>query len=375
MNRQSPYLITLFFVGMALMAACSKKSFNASEGSVDQQCVDVRPEVKCQVQCTDGSCLRQFDYTINAESQVTDALFVVDNSGSMSEEQAEMASKFPSFLNMLSNVDYRLGVITTDVSVTGGGPSANNGFGALQDGKLIPFQSGVKFLDRSTPANTAQSLFQNTVRRNETLVCERNNYNRNFCPSGDERGLLAAAMAIERNEGSFIRPTGHLAIVILSDEDEGSDGYNNLIDAREQPQNFLNFFRNRFPHKSLNVHSIIIQPNSTAGRNCFVQQSSTPGPDGQYGTVYADLTRIAGGVFGNICAPTYTSQLQIIGQAVSQTREVLPCSPLNGDVEVSFNPEPSYDVEVVKNLAQNEIMFSRALPIGTKIRFQFSCAR
>jgi hypothetical protein len=49
---------------------------------------------------------------------MTDIVFVVDNSGSMSEEQANLANNFEYFIYKLqsSNADYQIGVITTDQS-------------------------------------------------------------------------------------------------------------------------------------------------------------------------------------------------------------------------------------------------------------------
>ncbi len=47
-----------------------------------------------------------------------DMLFVVDNSGSMSDEQAMLADSFQTFIDqfMLRNVDFHIGIITTDVT-------------------------------------------------------------------------------------------------------------------------------------------------------------------------------------------------------------------------------------------------------------------
>jgi len=48
--------------------------------------------------------------------QEVDVLFVIDNSGSMAEEQAQLAQNFAAFLNVLegAGASYRLGVTTTD---------------------------------------------------------------------------------------------------------------------------------------------------------------------------------------------------------------------------------------------------------------------
>ncbi|MGZ3461712.1 MAG: vWA domain-containing protein, partial [Archangium sp.] len=53
-------------------------------------------------------------------AQKTDILFVIDNSGSMAEEQAAIATELPAFLDELRGgndveQDFRVGVITTSV--------------------------------------------------------------------------------------------------------------------------------------------------------------------------------------------------------------------------------------------------------------------
>jgi hypothetical protein len=372
MKRQFLSLLLLFSSSALFFAACSEKSFNSAPGSVFQQCVKDRPEVKCELSCKDANtCVRKFDYSIDAQGQVTDILFVVDNSGSMYQDQLEMASKFPSFLNSISNINYRIGITTTDISSPSNTADANNGNGALQDGKLISFQNGAAFLTGSLGAATEQTYFQNTITRQETLKCENSNYDRNSCPSGDERGIFAAALTIQNNYSDFIRPAGHMAVVFLSDEDEGSDGQ--LVDAREVPANFINNFKAKFPSKSLKAHSIIIQPNTAIGQSCYNEQAREA-IQGQYGRVYAQLTSSTSGVLGNICAANYTNQLQEIGQSVSQTREVLPCTPIDNSLKVSYNPVPPYSVTFTVDAFQNEVLFSKALPKGTKIQFQFNCA-
>ncbi len=62
-----------------------------------------------------------------------DILFVLDNSGSMSEEQARLARNFPAFVDRLDGMgaDYRIGITTTDVAHPGCGAGATPENGAL----------------------------------------------------------------------------------------------------------------------------------------------------------------------------------------------------------------------------------------------------
>src|SRR5687767_12360496 len=52
-----------------------------------------------------------------------DILFIVDNSGSMADDQRRIAASFDVFINELSQVaiaDYQIAVVTTDLSTDGG---------------------------------------------------------------------------------------------------------------------------------------------------------------------------------------------------------------------------------------------------------------
>jgi hypothetical protein len=61
---------------------------------------------------------RALDIDLNRD---VDILFVIDNSGSMAEEQARLARNFPAFIAALDDMqaDYRIGVTTTDVAHPG----------------------------------------------------------------------------------------------------------------------------------------------------------------------------------------------------------------------------------------------------------------
>ncbi len=389
-------LLAFFLIVMGLMlGACSEKQFNASGESVFQQCLDARPDVRCIPVCReDGTCVDQYDYIVDTEAQSKDILFVVDVSGSMSDEQARMGEMFPNFINILAGVDYRIAITTTDVRDTfdlrdnTNRPDIVNGHGDFQDGELVPFNDGSYFLDGSLPLLTEQRFFEDTIKWEQTLTCERNNYVEAHCPSGDERGILAAAMTFEKNPANFIRPIGHMALVILSDEDEGAGGdvLNSIAEPhREQPDRFIDYFKTIYPYKSLSVHSIIIQPKNLVPRSeiqnngetrCFNAQDNNNAPDGKYGFVYAALAGMTeGGVVGDICAndQNYTDQVREIGENVSIFRDTLACSPDNGDVDVELIPDPGYNIELIKNLSQNEILFAEPLPPGTQVRVRYSC--
>ncbi len=386
MNIKQVLLFLFFIVGMTLMlGACSDKDFSAAPGSVYTQCVDVRPEVRCIETCNDsGHCTKDFDYTIGSSAQEKDILFINDVSGSMYFEQQRMGSMFPNLLNNLRDVNYRVAITTTDISSADNPAHPKNGNGAFQDGRLVPFTSGRYFLDGTL--SNEQSLFEQAIAWEQTDLCERNGYDydsrgnvvppsQQQCPSGDERGLIASYMTFRNNYENFIRPVGHMAVVILSDEDNDGDTskgeFRHLDTNIENPNNYIERFRELYPNKSLSFHSIVIQPGDT---QCFNQQLQPGHPPGRYGQTYAELSSLTDGIRGDICAnnSNYASQLNAIANSISQARDILPCRPINDQVDIQYIPEPSQQVEVIKNFSQNEIIFQN-LPANTQIRLKYTC--
>jgi hypothetical protein len=366
---------------------------------------------------------------ISASLGKVDILFVDDNSGSMSFEQKRMADRFANFISALDskNVDYRIGIITTDISSAANPARTINQNGALQDGKLIAFPNGTFFLSKGVGSvQDRQGWFAQTIQRSETTTCEnfiKSNpnvlsgstaYNDN-CPSNDERGIMAANMTISNNPSSFIRPEAHLSIVILSDEDVRSSNYYKsnsfMISDSDLPQNLVSNVGSKFPGKTLSVHSIIVKPGALqavtldqlnavlldlnhdpvgAGYNptkyfandstdasnpnsCLNQQGTQiPGAGfgGSYGYFYAVLTRITGGVEGNICDADYGSQLGSMGSSIAEkVKEVkLRCADAS-DLSVSMSPPSA----ITSSISGSTLIFSDFIPAGTEVSVSYSC--
>jgi hypothetical protein len=155
-----------------------------------------------------------------------DIIFVVDDSGSMSEEQSNLASNFPMFAQLLDSytvgngqpLDYRIAVTTTgrpiDYNIDLGG-----GFGTVPehetgpDGAFLNNCNNPKRWLEKTDANMAQ-----------TLGCRAN-----VGTSGAsiEMPLLMSKRALaervqDNTNAGFIRSDALLAVVVLTDEDDAS---------------------------------------------------------------------------------------------------------------------------------------------------------
>lgn len=345
-----------------------------------------------------------YEDVITVDGGKVDVLVVDDNSASMSYEQSQLANRFSGFIQNLDNqsIDYRIAVTTTDISGPGNESRAINGNGALQDGRLIAFPGGSKFLTRNGGGLPQKdSDFKSTVRRPETLACEqfivnwvnagksrttneyRDAYHAN-CPSGDERGIFAARMVIENNPDGFLRPDADLAVIILADEDERSANYRGqnagethsydasfALQDYDKSQGFVDAMAAKYPTKTFGVHPIIVQSGDNA---CLsTQNGQTLGlVSGSYGTEYEWLRYRSNGTQGSICASDYTAILQNIfdnvqGKIVDKV--ALKCAmPTNVTVDRISGPSlPAWTV------VGSELRFNQKLTKGTTIRVRHSC--
>jgi hypothetical protein len=383
--------ISLVLVAAGIVAGCSDVGFK----SVPKlSCSDIARDQNTT--CENKPNFVQVTFTFGVGD--VDILFVDDNSGSMFMEQQKMANAFPNFLSTLSNLFYQIAIVTTDVSASPGNaaPRPANGNGAFQDGKFLVFQdeqkvsSGLTMIDRSTP--NAESLFRGTIQRQESLDCDKSGFLAAACPSSDERGIYAANLAIKRGNKKFFRPGAHLAVVVLSDEDERGQGGVKVgdpqLEADDLPVSLLTSLSEFYPTKSLSVHSIVT--NDEACRKLQTQTSQYGGKPtlGFIGLQYmalssptADLLSVGNllnGVVGSICADNYVSQMGNVGLNIRDNTDNAPkqlaCTPDPSEMKVVTNPT-GYENQIQYSIdSQNRIVFSN-LPTGVKVSFSYECPR
>ena len=249
-------------------------------------------------------------------SNKVDVLVVIDNSKSMVFEQTNMAQRFGSFLTQLQNVDWQVGIITTDVSL---------GDSATADGRLLKYNSaGKRLISSKDGIESAKSLFSSTIQRTEI----GNAYEQGIKAS--YRALERAAVASDAN-AALIRQNSALSIIVVTDADEtGSTTQNN-------PDNLHKYITTKYPGKSFKFHSIIVRKGDV---NCANDKSKVvkagvthENINEGYGVIYSKLSEKTSGIIGSVCQADYGNQLSMIGQSTSQQvkQATLDCAPADRD--------------------------------------------
>lgn len=282
----------------------------------------------------------------NGSSKMVDVLFIVDNSSSMWEEQSRLGERLGSFISSLTEANWQIGVTTTDIS---------DGTYGLK-GSLVNLDGASGYvLTKQTP--NAESVFKNTVVREETIDCTSK------CPSLDEQPIRAAMMAMNKRNSEnngFFRDGADLAVVVLSDEDERSDAPWNAT----TPNQFLRHVSSIWgDSKKVTVYGIIVVPDDY---DCAVEQSVT---GGRYGTYVASLSELTGGILGSICDSDYSKNLETIGKRVQEllNHVILKYDPDPDTLSIRLTP----DSQIGWSLEGRKINFEQPLPLETRIEVTY----
>jgi hypothetical protein len=287
---------------------------------------------------------------------------VIDNSLSMVETQKKFAAKFQNALSALKYVDWQVGVTTTDLGV-----------GGLPHWSLVGLQGSLSQITGNS-ANTiikstdslASPEFLNTILRQETLDCA--NDPQNPCPSPWTQPIGASVLAIQKRNAEnagFFRNGADLAVVIVSDTDEMSNGRSfNPTPA----ETLVTTFKQTWPSgKTLRGYGVIIQPGDG---QCLAQMKKDWPLDAVPATFAQHLADITGGATSSICSNDYSQVLSNISNDIYHPLNsiTLAHTPLAGSLSLAMSPAQS---NIPYSLIGKVITFSTPPMPGTQITARY----
>jgi hypothetical protein len=194
-----------------------------------------------------------------------DILFVIDDSPSMADKQANLGANFPNFINVLNTIqgglpDVHIGVVTTDVGTKASQDSApgpaigqigNGGCSGTGDGgNLQTFGAPVTGTYISDIKQTNGTRTQNYTGVLATVFSAMaTGAGAGGC--GFEQPLEAMRRALNNNpqNAGFLRPDAYLAVIFIADEDDCSMAKSSMLGPESAALGPLQSFRcNRFGH-------------------------------------------------------------------------------------------------------------------------------
>lgn len=135
----------------------------------------------------------------NVKTAPVDILWVIDDSGSMADNQEALARNFNNFINQFldKNIDFKMAITTTDGT-------------SIRNGKMVGDSS---MLTRAAAIGNRTAFTNNFTKWVKVGTSG----------SGIEQGLKTASAFLDRYSASYLREDAYLAIVFLSDEEDQSD--------------------------------------------------------------------------------------------------------------------------------------------------------
>lgn len=270
-----------------------------------------------------------------------DILFVNDNSISMREDQIKMSEKLNTFIGALANVDWHIGITTTDLS---DGPYSSNG--RLLNMSDASGPTDTRFITQNIP--NKEELFRHTIQRPESVISEellacyeatRSNRPRKCKdldrPSGDEQPMGAIVNALNLKDSynrGFFRDEADLAVVVLTDEDS--------VESDSSSVDVISTIRNIWgAEKKVSVYGVLIEEEDA---DCLYNQKFSAS-DGQFVVNYAskitELVNATNGLTGSICDADYGPTLRNIGRNIINVVQQfeLANSPVHGTLSVHLS--------------------------------------
>jgi len=240
---------------------------------------------------------------VQEEIPILDIIFVIDNSGSMSIFQQELASQMISFMNVFlgTGADFHLGFITTDR-------------GYLQCSGAVCWIDG----NFGSPVDWAQGIISQI----------------SVGGSAYEKGIEMAHRALMNTDydtgaapgTSFWRNDATLVVIYVSDEPDFSLG---------TWTSYTSFFDTLKPDIDRMRHFGVIgdHPSGCIYNNGFYQRSVG------FGSGYYDMTQRYNGEWYSICATDWGSQMQDLADTVSTRRTFTldEPDPIEESITVSVN--------------------------------------
>ncbi|MBY0385350.1 hypothetical protein K2X05_09345 [bacterium] len=278
------------------------------------------------IQFTVNFNIRPVSQTVTVtQNNKADILIVIDNSGSMRTEQANMASRFATFIDQLSSLDWRISIVTTDMS----------GNAYKKDGRFLIFdKTAFNTTNQDGTLNVVPDFYY--IHSSMNLAAAKDSFGKTIQRpanegSGAEQGIAASLKAIQRSQDpvtivesipnrDFFRSDAVLSVLVVTDANETN---NSGTQIQNTPQNWVNRVQAIWPSKPFVFNSIVVRSGDSA---CLAINGNE-----DYGVSYETLSGMTGGAIGTVCAADYGSQLQAMGQAVVNLRRNvnLSCAPVN----------------------------------------------
>ncbi|MBX5481103.1 MAG: VWA domain-containing protein [Myxococcaceae bacterium] len=221
-----------------------------------------------------------------------DVLWVVDNSGSMADEQENLAKNFGAFINLFTrgSIDYRIAVTTTDTFKDKGQFRGNPKILTPQTGNVeAAFASNIKVGINGSPNERGLEAALMALERQQQINQPKLEAIE-LCKTKCGSDAACIQDCPEKTPIDFLRPDAYLYLIFVSDEEDKSD-YDVLYYWRAYE--IANGIGN---DGTVNAAAIVGPKDNTCNAT--------------YGSRYIALTERTSGEIGSICDSNFSVTLR-----------------------------------------------------------------
>ena len=210
------------------------------------------------------------DFTVSSSTKM-DLLIVLDNSSSMATEQTALSTGLPALISSLTNVDWQIGIITSDAETVSEPLATNRGCHLYDEhGKAFDDQGNLTGTPIGKSDATASVRFADTIQNIGASGSNREQLIRNTI-----RAVTGTCGSVQQE---WLRKDALLGILFVTDEDSFclSDdpsgvkdaGGNTLCLAAERPEDLISalkpphFLENQVRVYSLTYHGAMPAPGA-----------------------------------------------------------------------------------------------------------------
>jgi hypothetical protein len=293
----------------------------------------------------DGNTATQ-EFEISSAGKL-DLLMVIDNSGSMGEEQAELSTNLMSMIKSLDSVDWQIGIVTTDTC------------------RLQNSRNAVRSLRKGDPGVAA--TFESTIKGLGTSG------------SRDEQGIKMALQQLSGqcvgSPNSWLRSDASLAVFFVSDEQNECFGDPNCADDlgnKWGPTELIAQMRQMRQLNQLKAYALLWNKDTANKPSRNAQCRRDAGVE-TYGSMYAQVVDAFSGLEKSICLDSnlstndYGPLLEQISTDVNRSIQrdfMLSADPVSNSLNILVDGVPARDVQIsgrkvtLRNAQANQIKLS-----------------
>jgi len=269
-------------------------------------------------------------FTQRATGAKLDILWVIDNSGSMGDEQRALGENFQAFIKEFvdKDIDFKMAVTTTDTSRNNAGKEYKDSIARLTSAKLK--ENKAKFLND----------FADMVK-----VGTRG--------SGYERGIKASEVFTDRHQNSWMRDDAYYAIVYMSDEEDQSE---------KSPEDHLKQISKWKGNTGLIKAYSIVDMVPSSGRRGAISRGYER---------YNEMSVMTGGSVASIKSDFHETLLKM-GEEISSLTEQFPLSHVPIDsAAIAVYVDGVQTQDWVYNSNSNTIKFNTPPADGSSISIEY----